>query len=76
METFNYELDDEPQMTTEREMTPVQILTKGEIDPAKNYLVQIEGEKQVSYKDTPEVPIHMHNKMEFISVSIKPTEVS
>ncbi len=74
--SIHYEVNAEPQSTTDREMTPVQILQKAEIDPAKNYLVELRGKEKISFKDNPNEPIKMHNEMKFISVSTGPKPVS
>jgi hypothetical protein len=76
MPTFQYTVDDEPQATTEHVLSARQILQKAGIDPVTHYLVQIEGQHQHSYKDTPDEPIHMHEKMKFVSVFSGPTPVS
>jgi hypothetical protein len=79
LRVIHYALDDESQETTEKEMTPRQILLNAKphpIDPATHYLVQLEGHHQVSYKDKPDEPIHMHENMRFISESVGPTPVS
>lgn len=76
---IHFALDDEPQETREKELTPRQIMESAKparIDPNTHYLVQIEGQHQVSYKDKPDEPIHMHEKMRFVSVSTGPTPVS
>jgi hypothetical protein len=76
MHTFNYTVDNEPQSTTAHELTPTQILADAGIDPASHYLVQIEGNHKESYQNTPNIEIHMHEHMKFISVSTGPTPVS
>ncbi len=73
---INYTVDDEPQTTTLKEMTPVQIMDKAGIDPNKNYLSLIEGVHKKSYKDEPNAIIHMHEKMRFISTFMGPKPVS
>jgi hypothetical protein len=77
---IEYFVDDEPQRTTEKVLTPTQILTKAGIDPASHYLVQIkihDGHKeQISYKDKPNEEILMHECMKFVSNSKVPTPVS
>ena len=73
---IDYTVDDEPQSTTSKVLTPRQILTDAGIDPATHYLVQLQGQHQISYKDTPDVEIKMHEHMKFISISIGPTPVS
>jgi hypothetical protein len=76
MPTFNYTVDDEQQSTTAHTLTATQILTNAGIDPTNHYLVQIEGNHRVSYKDEPNKEIHMHEHMTFISISTGPTPVS
>lgn len=76
MPTFTYFVDDEQQTTTEHVLTPVQILQAAGIDPGTHYLVQLQGQHQVSYKDKPDEQIHMHEHMKFISISTGPTPVS
>jgi len=73
---IDYTVDDEPQSTTSKILTPRQILTDAGIDPATHYLVQLQGQHQISYKDTPDVEIKMHEHMKFISISTGPTPVS
>ncbi len=76
---IHYTLDDEPQTTAERVLTPRQILKNAKphpIDPETHYLIQLEGHHQVSYKDRPDEPIHMHENMRFISESVGPCPVS
>ncbi len=76
MPTFQYTIDDEPQNTAEHTLTPVQILQLAGIDPATHYLVQFQGNQQVSYQKTPSEPIHIHQHMKFVSVFNGPTPVS
>jgi hypothetical protein len=52
------------------------MLTEAGIDPASHYLVQLQGQPQISYKDAPDVEIKMHEHMKFISISTGPTPVS
>jgi hypothetical protein len=76
MPTFDYTVDDEPQSTTSHTLTATQILVNAAIDPAVHYLVQIEGNKRISYQTDPAQEIHMHEHMKFVSVSTGPTPVS
>jgi hypothetical protein len=76
MATFNYTVDDEPQETSAHVLTPVQIMEAAQVDPLSHYLVQLEGQHQVSYQDKPNDEIHMHNHLKFISISTGPTPVS
>ena len=73
---INYTVNDEPQSTTEKDMTPVQIMEKAGIDPAVNYLVQIVGDHKESYQGKPDATIHMHEKMKFITNFTGPKPVS
>lgn len=46
-------------------------------DPAAFYLVQIIGKKErISYKDTPDAEIELHEHAKFITVSTGPVPVS
>lgn len=73
---IRYSVNDEPQTTTNTELTPAQIMSNAGIDPKSNYLVQIEGNHRESYKDKPDAPIHMHNEMKFITNFMGPKQVS
>lgn len=73
---IHYEVDAEDQTTTKKILTPVEILTKAGIDAATHYLVQVKGHHQESYKDTPDLQVHVHAHMKFISISTGPTPVS
>ena len=43
---------------------------------SRRYLKEIRGQQQISYKDTPNEPIHVHNNQRFITNSLEPTPVS
>jgi hypothetical protein len=76
---IHYTLDDEPQVTNQRVMTPVQIMETAKpvpVDPETHYLVQLEGDHKISYKGKPNEPIEMHEHAKFITVSTGPTPVS
>lgn len=77
-EVFYYDLDDEPETTDLKEMTPDQILKAGGVDPKTHYLVQVNADgSQTSYKDKGDQPIKMKcPRMKFISVLNGPTPVS
>jgi hypothetical protein len=65
---IHYSVNDEPQYTHEKELTPVKIMEDAGIDPSKNYLVEIKKDgHQESFKDAPEKHIHMHDGMKFIT---------
>jgi len=73
---IHYTVNGEPQWTTEKELTPVQIMKDAGIDPDQNYLVEIRHHGQESFKDTPQKPIHMHNGLKFITHFMGPKPVS
>jgi hypothetical protein len=76
MPAFSYTVDDEPQSTTEHELTATQILSNAGIDASNHYLVQIQGQTKKSYENKPNETIHMHEHMKFIAVSVASTPVS
>lgn len=47
---IHYTVDNEPQSTTSRTLTPKQILTNAGIDASTHYLVQIVGHERISYQ--------------------------
>jgi len=75
---IRYTVDGEPQVTTEKTLTPRAILTNAGVDPASHYLKLLRGEsdQETSYENRMDEPIHMHPKMRFISISTGPTPVS
>lgn len=73
---IHFEVDGEPIETTEHELTPVQIMQLAQVDPSTHYLKEIRGDQQISYKDTPNDPIHVHNNQRFITNSMEPGPVS
>jgi len=73
---IDYTVNDEPQSTIEKDLTPVQIMTNAGIDPAKNYLIQLDGKSQKSFKDNPNAVIHMHEGIKFITNFMGPKPVS
>jgi hypothetical protein len=77
-EVFHYDLDDEPETTELKEMTPNQILKAGGIEPKTHYLVQVNADgSQTSYRDKGEQPIKMKcPRVKYISVLNGPTPVS
>jgi hypothetical protein len=74
--SITFTVDDEPVTTTEKQLTPNQILVLAGIDPATNYLVQTEGRHQVSYEGRGDDPIRVHENAAFVSVSTGPTPTS
>jgi hypothetical protein len=75
--TIEFEVDDEPVETTEKELTPREILQLAKLDPAQHYLVLVKGGKpDTSYETTPDTKIHLHPGIQFASVFTGPTHVS
>lgn len=73
---IEYTVNDEPQKTTEKVLTPIQIMSNAGIDPDNNYLVEIEGSHKKSFKDNPNESVHMHPGMVFITNFMGPKPVS
>lgn len=74
---FHIQVDGEPVVATREYMTPNEIISElAGKDPSANYLVQIHGNQQDSYKDTPNTPIQLKNGMRFQVISTGPTPVS
>lgn len=74
----NYTVDDEPETTTKRHMTPNEILTAAGIKAVDHYLVQVMADNsQVSYQETPDAPIEMKcTGQKFVSIFRGATPVS
>jgi hypothetical protein len=73
---IHYTVDGEPQKTTERTLTPRQIIIAAGLNPTERYLVEIKGKHQESYKDAMDAPIHMHEGQKFVTVFTGPTQVA
>jgi hypothetical protein len=73
---ITFTVDGEPVSTHEERLTADQILRLAGIDPASNYLVQVRGREQVSYKGRGHEEIHLHEHEVFVSVSTGPTPTS
>jgi hypothetical protein len=70
-EVFDYFVDDEPETTDKKELTPNQILELAGLKPPRDYyLVQLNPDgTQTSYESTPNKPIKMKcPSMKFVSV--------
>lgn len=72
----DYTVNDEPEVTTEKVLTPTQIMTGAGIDAATNYLIELIGNTQKSFQGKPDAEIHMHPKMSFITSFTGPTPVA
>jgi hypothetical protein len=78
-EVFYYFVDEDPETTDQKHMTPAEILHDADIKPASDYyLVRIYPDgQQHSYRDTPHEPIKMEcPPMKFISCFKGETPVS
>jgi hypothetical protein len=75
---IHYLVDGEKQETKHHRLTPFKIMELAKVDPKTHYLIRLrsEGQQPVSYKDSPDVPIHMHQHLKFITGSLGPTPVS
>jgi hypothetical protein len=62
--TIHYTVNAENQVTHERHQTPRQIIEKAELDSAKYYL----NHASISYKDTPDKPILLHEGEAFTAI--------
>lgn len=73
----DFTVDGEDYKTTEREMTPNQIIREyGKKDPATNYLVIIQGKHKESFQGRGDEKIKIHEHEAFQIVSTGPTPVS
>jgi hypothetical protein len=74
---IHYKVDDEPESTSEKILTPTQIMSSAGIDPNSNYLEQlVPGHDPVPYKDKANEPIEMKEGMHFITKPTGPMPVS
>jgi hypothetical protein len=75
--TTEFSVDGEEFSTPEKTLTPRQIMTIAGVDPATHYLVEIKKHgEQESFEGRPEVPISMHDELQFVTISSGPTPVS
>lgn len=74
--TIHYTVDTEPFTTESKTMTAEDILLKAGMNPAERYLIDLQGNHQVSYEGNLTTPIHMHEHMNFITAAIGPKTVS
>lgn len=71
-----YTVDGQPFTTTDPTLTPRQIMERAGVDPDANYLVEVKGRHQTSYRDRPDEEIRVQKDDTFITVSTGPTPVS
>lgn len=63
----HYSVNGESQETTERKLTPMQILQKAGVNPAENYLVEIRGRERISYQNDPNSLIEIYDNEKFVT---------
>jgi hypothetical protein len=73
---IHYSLDDEPESTIAKTLTPLQIMSDAGIDAKTNYLEEIVGHGFRSFRDNPSAEIEMKNGMRFITKPFGPMPVS
>jgi hypothetical protein len=73
--TITYFVDNEPQKTTDPNLTVGQILKNAGLDPSSHYLIELRGHQQIEYKDINET-IRVHENEKFISIFHGPTPLS
>jgi hypothetical protein len=72
---ITYFVDNEPQTTTKAELTVREILAKSGNDPATHYLVELQGDHQIPYKNLDE-ELKVHENEKFAAIFTGPTPVS
>jgi len=65
--TFEVTVDCETVVIPRKHVTPSLILNKAGLDPADRYLIQINGQNKVSYKDKADQVINVHENQVFIT---------
>ncbi len=74
---IHFTIDGDKYVSDDNKVTPRELLVSfAEVDPEQVYLVELEGSHQHSYKDELDKQITLHEKAEFITVSLGPTPVS
>jgi hypothetical protein len=70
-------IDTEDVVAPSHTQTPRQLLALVGESIETDYLVHLKGKRErVSYQHAPDVEIHLHKDMKFITVSLGPTPVS
>jgi hypothetical protein len=64
-EKINYTVGGKPQHTDVTEMTATEVLEKAGGDPDLSYLVELDGERRISFHDRPHHVIKIHDGMVF-----------
>lgn len=70
--TLLFTVDGDPLTTTQRALTPTQILEKAGRDPAMYYLVQVHDAHDTSYEEHPHATIHLWQDATCVSVIRRP----
>jgi hypothetical protein len=73
---ITFTVDDEPVVTSDPTLSPIQIMTLAGVDPATHYLVEVKGRQQTSYRDNPSEELRIHNHDKFVTLCTGPTPVS
>ena len=58
MNTIDFKVDSEELRTTDKELTPDQIMQLSQYDPNTHYPIKHEGNNHVPYKEKTNIPIH------------------
>lgn len=74
--SFDFTVDGDPFSTEAHELTPNAIMAIAGVDGSTHYLVEIRGRTQISYRDAPDEPIHLHEHAKFATLCTGPTPVS
>lgn len=73
---FTITVDGEVLEITEHELTPAAIMSRAGIDPTTHYLLEIRGHERVPLEGKNDLPIHIHEKLQLVSVNTGPKPVS
>ena len=68
--TLTITIDGEEFEVEGREHSARELLQLADLDPATTYLIELRGNQQIPYRDNPDEPIKLHNKMRFVSADI------
>lgn len=71
-----FTVNDEHYSSDDHTLTPVQIMELAGVDPATNYLVEVKGRHQTSYRDHPNDEVPIHNGDKFVTLYTGGTPVS
>lgn len=74
---IHFTIDGDRYVSNHNKVTPRELLVSfAKVDAEQVYLVELEGSHQHSFKDELDKQITLHEKVEFITVSLGPTPVS